>query len=1004
MKKFLLFFIFINLLPFSPSPAQENCKIKGAVIDQLTGKPLTGVYIYLNDSSELKTLTGKNGRYELSGLSPGVYKLNAFFPGYKEYIKKNIRLKSSEVKNINILLQRSEIEVIFEEKIKKPAVVIPLVIEKEKIAGKRYITKEDIDILPGGNIKTAVSFLPGFVHNTFRGSREFGGETVFIVDGINMVNPIGEGTHTENTGAGQGNFRYGLATELPRISVEEIEVMTGGFDAEYGQAQSAVVNVTSKKGSTSKYSGEIRFESDAAYAFGNSNFYKPHLVPMYYGPNPVYSENNLPPSGVPDGQTVFLDKRGDPMLETDIYGTPVTAKNLFIPYQRRPESRSIEFYLSGREPFLSDWLKGILPGIFTFSLSGEYKHNDEGWRKRGFDYGYSTNNNITYQPSSNMKFTFSFLKQKRDWILYDTGSDFYLWPDGVTSGELFGFGNSGYPVLVPNYRSDDCDDHYVEIPVRNFELLNRLPVFNTFSSRYMLQMSHRLNQSTLYDVYFSLFSTGKNRFDRDPLTLKELPYDDGGRYGIDADRFKIYGSSVRGPGDFYLDSHPNDISRDIEHVKQKVLDFKTDFTRQIKDNSQFKTGIQLRYYDLYMENFQVASGGNDYTDYYHLFPLYGVLYFQGMFNFKNTVLKIGLRADYLDPNCKYSKALASGEGAAINPEFHDYKYIGDERRLGNPGNAKKRINISPRLSISKSISEKDILYFSYGHFIQYPSFDRYYSNHTLDLRGAFKYIGNPNLDAEKTVSYEAGFEHTFKNDLKLDITGYFKNVDNLIYMQEVRDQFGQNFSMYDNIDFAEIKGVEITLQKRFFSNWSFRANYTLQWAKGRYSESELPIIYFWSSEFYIPRTKMYFLNWDRRHTLNGYISYKTPENLLEFVGGGLGKHIFGDWLFTLVYKYRSGLPYSSPSRSRIPPVNDRRYPPVDIWDLKLRKEFNIVKNLKTYFYADIFNVFDGRDRLSFVDLEEFLKTGDSTKGAESTLVEHIWQPPRSMKVGMGIRF
>ena len=54
---------------FASLNAQENCKIKGAVIDKKTGKSLEGVYIYLNDSSELKTLTDENGRYELSGLS-----------------------------------------------------------------------------------------------------------------------------------------------------------------------------------------------------------------------------------------------------------------------------------------------------------------------------------------------------------------------------------------------------------------------------------------------------------------------------------------------------------------------------------------------------------------------------------------------------------------------------------------------------------------------------------------------------------------------------------------------------------------------------------------------------------------------------------------------------------------------------------------------------------------------------------------------------------------------
>ncbi|MFC1726432.1 TonB-dependent receptor, partial [candidate division KSB1 bacterium] len=928
--------------------------------------------------------------------------------------KKNIRLKSSEVKNINILLERAEIEKVFQEKPSKPpkpskpskpSYLPELVFERDKSISNRYITKEDIDILPGGNIKTAVSFLPGFVHNTFRGGRAFGGETVFIVDGINMANPIGEGTRTDNTGAGQGNFLYGLATELPRISVEEIEVMTGGFDAEYGQAQSAVVNVTSKKGSTSKYSGEIRLESDAAYAFGNSNFYKPHLVPMYYGPNPMYSETNLPSAMVPHYQTVFLDGRGDPMLSSDIYGTPVTAKNLFIPYQRRPKSRSIEFYLSGREPFLSDWFKGILPGILTFSISGEYKHNDEGWRKRGFDYGYSTNNNITYQPSSNMKFTFSFLKQKRDWILYDTGSDFYLWPNGVNSGDLFGFGNSSQPVFIPNYRAYDSQDlnGYKEIQMTNFELLNRLPAFNTFSSRYMLQMSHRLNQSTLYNVNISLFETGKNRYARDPLTLEKLAYDDGGIYGFDAPRFKCNSGIAVG-----MNSHLNAIARSIEHTNQKVLELRADLVRQVNKSNQIKAGIQFRYYDLYMEDFGVASAGNDSNDKYRTFPVYASLFIQDKINYHDLTLNAGLRFDYMDPDVKYSRSLhdhdpwVGWEGAAINPDFSSYEYIGDERRIGNPADAKKRIRITPRITVTKTISENNLLYFSYGHFLQYPSFDRYFTNYTFDLRGAFKFIGNPNIRPERTLQYEVGYEHIFKFGIKFDFTAFVKNVNDLINMQEVRDQFGQNFYMYDSSDFANIRGCEISLQKRFSDNWALQFNYTLQWAQGKSSDKTQAFSDLYNN--FVPRTSMYFLDWDQRHTFNGYISYKTPEDFMEFVGGGFGKYVFGNCLFTLVYKYRSGIPYSSPSRNQNPPINDRRYPAWDVWDLKLRKDFNIYNDLKTYFYADIFNVFDGRDRIGFVNLEEFLTTGDPTSGAHSTLIEHIWQPSRSMKVGMGVRF
>jgi len=926
-------------------------KIAGVITDAETGDPLIGVNVYLVERPELGSPTDENGYYVILNVPPGEYTLKATYLGYKEVTVEQVRVTVDLTTTIDIRME----EAVIEGETVTITATRPIV-ERDVTSSRSLATKDDIENLPGGSVTGVASLKAGFVAGTFRGGRPFTNETVYVVDGVSMANPIGQGRVTGQTGAGN----YGLATELPRLSVEEMEVITGGFNAEYGQAQSAVVNVISKQGARTRYSGEIRLEAAPGYLFGNNDFWNQRVQETYYGPNPMYSEDNPPPSSMREYQTIHYSDI--PKLEagetiTDIYGTPLTAKNLRTTRQDNTVNRRAEINIGGPEPITTYLLKDILPGYMTFNLSGTYRHNEEEWNtgstSRYYTYAYNSNANLTYKPNNSMTFTVSFMKQASKEV--EGGPGYWKFADGLDTGDLFGFATGGTPVEVPNYLAlhpnpNNDNQGYMEVPIKNL----------------------------------------------DPVTNEPLPYDDGGFYGFDAPRFKIPGSSVAG-----YSYHPNDITRSLEDVDQKKFTFKADLTSQVNDKHQVKTGVQVDYFDLYLADFSVASGGNDYNDKYHKFPLYGAAYIQDKIELEGMIVNVGLRFDYINPRAKYSQALETGQGAAVNPEYSSYQYVGQELRLNNPAKAEAKFQISPRIGISHPITEYDVLHFSYGHFFQYPQFDRYYTNYTLDLRGAFKYIGNPNIESEKTISYEVGFEHAFGEDMKLDVTGFVKNITDLVNTKEVRDQFGQNFYMYTNSDYANVRGFEFSLSKRFSNNWSGQVNYTLQWAKGKNSNVTQTFSDLYNN--FVPRTKAHYLNWDRRHTLNAVVTYKVPENFGESFAGTMGKYIFGDWYMTVVYQYVSGQPYSSPSRSKNPPINDRRYPGYDVWNMRITKFIKTIGNVKLQAYADIQNVFDGRDRTGFANLEEYLSTGDPTQGHYSTLI-WIWQNPRSMRLGVGARF
>ena len=93
--------------------------------------------------------------------------------------------------------------------------------------------------------------------------------------------------------------------------------------------------------------------------------------------------------------------------------------------------------------------------------------------------------------------------------------------------------------------------------------------------------------------------------------------------------------------------------------------------------------------------------------------------------------------------------------------------------------------LSPRLGASFPISDKGVFHFSYGHFFQIPKFELLYynSDHTLDRgsTGNIGVIGNPDLEPEKTISYEMGLQYEITSLSALNMT---------IYLRDIRDLTG----------------------------------------------------------------------------------------------------------------------------------------------------------------------------------------------------------------------
>ena len=258
--------------------------VKGRVFAKDRNVPLSYTNIFVLNTGK-GTLSLNNGQFWLRGLSPGTYTIRASYITYGVGEVTLSLLPGDEVE-INFWLEpHAEVfdpyEVLAQRKL--------LVVSETGTA--RRLSGSDIDALPLDNLVDAVALQAGVtvqdnaIH--IRGGRE--DDTQFRLDGIAVKDPLGA-----------GSYGVGVNTDL----INEVEVLTGGFSAEYGQAVSGVVNVSTKEGGE-EFEGKATYRSDAIAP--DSYRYDKDMARLTLS-GPVVPWNNL---NLPGKQYFIVSLTGD---------------------------------------------------------------------------------------------------------------------------------------------------------------------------------------------------------------------------------------------------------------------------------------------------------------------------------------------------------------------------------------------------------------------------------------------------------------------------------------------------------------------------------------------------------------------------------------------------------------------------------------------------------------------------------------------------------------------
>jgi outer membrane receptor protein involved in Fe transport len=245
---------------------------------------------------------------------------------------------------------------------------------------------------------------------------------------------------------------------------------------------------------------------------------------------------------------------------------------------------------------------------------------------------------------------------------------------------------------------------------------------------------------------------------------------------------------------------------------------RSDMTTQHWRNHKLKGGFLVEYNDLDNASLQSPGRQRQFRDPYgfsrnvfHNFNPEGSFYAQDRWEYEGMVVNGGVRYDFFSP------------GSGIGIDVHSNEIRRDVDRW--------KTQWSPRLGLAFPITDRDVFHFHYGRFVQFPEKNLIFASQ--DVNAAIGTLGNPNLDPESSISYQAGIKHQFTNDLSGQFALFNKDYYGLVSSIEVTDDStGTQNLRYVNRAYASSRGIELQLNKNFSRNFAFDLAYTFSYADG----------------------------------------------------------------------------------------------------------------------------------------------------------------------------
>lgn len=431
-----------------------------------------------------------------------------------------------------------------------------------------------------------------------------------------------------------------------------------------------------------------------------------------------------------------------------------------------------------------------------------------------------------------------------------------------------------------------------------------------------------------------------------------------------------------------------------ENLDEAVTSFDQLSWEQLEGNTGY-VGYGFRGSEADTENldaFVNDIGGDEAYNVAPYEPIYYGGYIQDKIEFRDIVLNAGLRIDVFDNNTrtlfdKYTRLplervsdIGGTHPANIGSDFAPYytagNIVGYRDRDGQfydangqevPGgdilllgakpvqtsgkvtedafvDYEPQVTVMPRIGVSFPVTDQALFFARYGKVAQRPSGNNFSALDAMSRTTGR--ISNNALEPEQTTEYEIGFRQRLSARSALTISGFFRQIENLIQLDDLREAFPQGYSTYGNKDFGTIKGFEFDFDLRRTNNVAAKVNYTMSFAQGTGSASGTTSTIVWIDE--TPPNFISPLDFDQRHTFNVSLDYRLGAGEGPSVGG---TKLFENFGVNILATASSGQPYTPQvepfsqieSKAPVPSggINSARMPWSNRIDLRVDRKFSV---------------------------------------------------------------
>lgn len=911
----------------------QTGKIAGRVVEAATGEPLPGVNVLIVGTTQGAT-TSVDGYYSILNVRPGTYDVRASFIGFAPVVVEDVRVQIDLTTTVDFELR--------EEVLEGEEVIVTAqrpVVQPDLSASLASVDTEEIQQLPVNSIASVVSLQAGVQGLSVRGSNT--DELAFNLNGLTLRDE-------------RDNEPY---TSISLASVEEVQVQTGGFNAEYGNVRSGVINVVTKEGSPRRYevNAILRYSPPAQKHFGamandpNAYWIRPFLDPEVAWTG---TDNGAWDQATQEQYPEFagwVALSENTLSDTDPTNdlSPQALQEAFR-WQFRKQMEIvdpdylIDVGLGGPVPLLSETL-----GDLRFYAS--YRQDQE-------MYLLPLSRDRFVDRSGHIKLT------------SDIGPGMKLSAEALF-GEQTGTAASraGAPgIFRSTFSIASQMDRVSFIDTRIFAEDYWAP---TEVRRNMqgVKFTHALDANTYYELRATRFESRYNTNPGDPrsnepvVTIGGVGFDEG-PFGFEDEPTNAVTGMRTGVG--------MSNARDTSVVV--VYNFKGDITKQLNRFLQAKAGVEYNLTDSRVNygSFDAFLPTGNTINQWDRLPRRGAAYAQSKLEFQGLVANLGFRLDYFNaggdwyvvnenPFSPALQTLASLDTLRQEPTDHIF-------------------TLSPRLGVSFPVTAYSKLFFNYGHFRSMPDpnnlFLVRYNPSNLDR---VTRIADPNNPLPKTIAYELGYEHSLFDQFLIRAAGYYKDLSlqpELINIINTRGGAQVDYVVSRPDDFEDIRGFELTFSRN----------------RGRWLQGFINYTYMVASSGYFgfktinanPTEQRQFEESDAAR--RAALSQPVPQpygrvNLNVLVPEDFGPSLnntnpLGGWTISFIGRWQKGFALTWTGGGSLPGVvNNLRFRDSYSLDLRLIKNFTVGPT-QAQFFLDIFNAIN-RKQLGFsgfVDGNDYL--------------------------------